>query len=69
MAPNEQGVLQSLTRAAGRPITREMNTMKRMTLLMLAMLLSVGVLGGCNTMHGAGEDISDGGKAIQNASD
>ncbi|WP_189517315.1 entericidin A/B family lipoprotein [Kushneria pakistanensis] len=43
--------------------------MKRMTLLMLAMLLSVGVLGGCNTMHGAGEDISDGGKAIQNASD
>ncbi|WP_438764855.1 entericidin A/B family lipoprotein [Kushneria sp. TE3] len=43
--------------------------MKRMTLLVVVMLLSAGVLGGCNTMHGAGEDISDGGQAIQNASD
>ncbi|WP_457808853.1 entericidin A/B family lipoprotein [Kushneria sp. EE4] len=43
--------------------------MKRMTLLVVIMLLSAGVLGGCNTMHGAGEDISDGGQAIQNASD
>ncbi len=58
-----------MMRAAGRPITREGNTMKRMTLLVVIMLLSAGVLGGCNTMHGAGEDISDGGQAIQNASD
>ncbi len=58
-----------MMRAAGRPITREGNTMKRMTLLVVVMLLSAGVLGGCNTMHGAGEDISDGGQAIQNASD
>ncbi|SFC72043.1 Predicted small secreted protein [Kushneria avicenniae] len=62
-------VLKSLIRAAGRPFTREGNYMKRMMLLMVVMLLSAGVLGGCNTMHGAGEDISDGGQAIQNAAD
>ncbi|ARS52888.1 entericidin [Kushneria konosiri] len=43
--------------------------MKRMMLLMVVMLLSAAVLGGCNTMHGAGEDISEGGQAIQNAAD
>lgn len=55
--------------AAGRPIKQEDNVMKRMMLLMVVMLLSAAVLGGCNTMHGAGEDISEGGQAIQNAAD
>ena len=33
----------------------------------LAMVLSTLALGACDTMHGAGEDISHGGDAVQRA--
>lgn len=39
------------------------------TLLTLAFALGVAmsVLGGCNTMEGAGEDVEDAGEAVQDA--
>ncbi|MFC0267596.1 entericidin A/B family lipoprotein [Kushneria aurantia] len=42
--------------------------MKKLTMTLLALMMAGSVLAGCNTMHGAGEDISEGGEAIQNAS-
>ncbi|WP_262927153.1 entericidin A/B family lipoprotein [Phytohalomonas tamaricis] len=39
-----------------------------MTLWLVA-LLSAWMLSGCNTMHGAGEDIAALGRAIQHAAD
>lgn len=39
------------------------------TLAMLAVaLFTVSLLSGCNTMRGAGEDIEQGGEAVQDAS-
>ncbi|MCK0745498.1 entericidin A/B family lipoprotein [Chromohalobacter nigrandesensis] len=40
--------------------------MKRTSIAILGLLL-LAVLSGCNTIHGAGEDIERGGEAIQNA--
>jgi entericidin B len=40
--------------------------MKYMTLLIAMMSL---LMAGCNTMHGMGEDIEEGGEAVQRASD
>lgn len=40
--------------------------MRKSILLSLAVLMTMGLLGGCNTMEGAGEDIESGGEAIQN---
>lgn len=34
----------------------------------LSLLLGLSLLGGCNTMHGMGEDIEQGGEAIQRES-
>ncbi|MBZ9567255.1 entericidin A/B family lipoprotein [Modicisalibacter tunisiensis] len=39
--------------------------MKKLTALMFLALVSVSVLSGCNTMHGAGQDIEEGGEQIQ----
>lgn len=35
----------------------------------LAALLAAMALGGCNTMEGAGQDIQEGGEAIEDAAD
>ncbi|MCK0752418.1 MULTISPECIES: entericidin A/B family lipoprotein [Chromohalobacter] len=40
--------------------------MKRTSIAILGLLLLV-VLSGCNTIHGAGEDIERGGEAMQDA--
>ncbi|TFH85821.1 entericidin A/B family lipoprotein [Billgrantia azerbaijanica] len=39
--------------------------MKRALALLLIALFTVSLLGGCNTMRGAGQDIEEGGEAIQ----
>ncbi|MBZ5488850.1 entericidin A/B family lipoprotein [Halomonas aquamarina] len=39
--------------------------MKRRVILGVGLLTTLLVLSGCNTIHGAGEDIEQGGKAIQ----
>ncbi|MGQ4878018.1 entericidin A/B family lipoprotein [Billgrantia sp. LNSP4103-1] len=39
--------------------------MKPTLALLLAVLLGLSLLGGCNTMRGMGEDIEQGGEAIQ----
>jgi predicted small secreted protein len=45
-----------------------MNTNKMMLgVSLLALLLAAPLLSGCHTTAGAGEDISQGGKAIQNS--
>jgi predicted small secreted protein len=36
-------------------------------LIVLVMLLSIGVLIGCNTIHGAGQDIERGGEAVSDS--
>lgn len=41
--------------------------MKRLTTLFLTLLVFAALLSGCNTVRGAGEDISAGGSAIQRA--
>ncbi|WP_280553383.1 entericidin A/B family lipoprotein [Halomonas sp. 25-S5] len=41
--------------------------MKRTLALVLVALFSLSLLGGCNTMRGAGQDIEEGGKAVQDA--
>jgi len=40
---------------------------KKIALLCILLVCCITVLG-CNTMHGAGKDIEQGGKAIENAS-
>ncbi|WP_043528395.1 entericidin A/B family lipoprotein [Litchfieldella xinjiangensis] len=40
--------------------------MRKSIFLSLAVLMTMGLLGGCNTMEGAGEDVESGGEAIQN---
>ncbi|HSH49692.1 MAG TPA: entericidin A/B family lipoprotein [Halomonas sp.] len=42
--------------------------MKRGLLLMLAGLMTLSLLAGCNTIRGVGEDIEEGGEAIQRSS-
>ncbi|MCE8013663.1 MULTISPECIES: entericidin A/B family lipoprotein [Halomonadaceae] len=42
--------------------------MKRTVATMLALLLGLSLLSGCNTMRGMGEDIEAGGEAIQRQS-
>ena len=37
--------------------------------LLMTCLVFLTSLAGCNTMHGAGQDIAAGGNALQNASD
>lgn len=39
--------------------------MKRMLAIILLSLFTLSLLSGCNTMRGAGEDIEEGGEAIQ----
>lgn len=41
--------------------------MKRFIAFSLLALFSAGVLAGCNTIGGAGEDIEQGGEAVQDA--
>ncbi|GHB32446.1 entericidin A/B family lipoprotein [Salinicola rhizosphaerae] len=41
--------------------------MKRLIALSLLALLGAGILTGCNTVDGAGQDIEDGGEAVQDA--
>ncbi|MCM2129826.1 entericidin A/B family lipoprotein [Larsenimonas rhizosphaerae] len=43
--------------------------MKKLLMLLVVSSLSTVALSGCNTMNGAGQDIEDGGEAIQNASE
>lgn len=39
--------------------------MKRLTALMLLSLFSIGMLGGCNTIAGAGKDVQKAGEKIE----
>lgn len=39
--------------------------MKRALAILLLSLFALSLLSGCNTMRGAGEDIEEGGEAIQ----
>ncbi|KFF48044.1 MULTISPECIES: entericidin A/B family lipoprotein [Salinicola] len=41
--------------------------MKRLIALSLLALLGAGILSGCNTVSGAGQDIEEGGEAVQDA--
>lgn len=45
--------------------------MKNARRLMYALMIGsmIAFAGGCNTMHGVGEDIEDGGEAIQDAAE
>ncbi|SFU80647.1 entericidin A/B family lipoprotein [Halomonas korlensis] len=43
--------------------------MKRILSLTLVTLFTVSLLSGCNTMRGAGEDIEQGGEAVQRSAD
>ncbi|MGM0704124.1 MAG: entericidin A/B family lipoprotein [Pseudomonadota bacterium] len=43
--------------------------MKRTLSLILVSLFALSLLSGCNTMRGAGQDIEEGGEAIQRQSD
>lgn len=38
-------------------------------LVSFALLTTLGVLGGCNTMAGAGKDLQQGGQALTNSAD
>jgi|TARA_B100000700_G_scaffold237891_1_gene264226 predicted small secreted protein len=44
-------------------------TMTRLIALTFLTLFSVSLLAGCNTMRGAGEDIQQGGQAIEEAAE
>ncbi len=41
--------------------------MKRSLAMLMAALFAVSLLSGCNTIRGAGQDIEQGGEAIQDA--
>lgn len=43
--------------------------MQRLLALVMLSLFALSLLSGCNTMRGAGEDIEEGGEAIQRSSD
>ena len=47
----------------------EDTTMTRLIALTLLTLFAVSLLAGCNTMRGAGEDIQQGGQAIEDAAE
>jgi len=42
--------------------------MKRGTVALIFLMLLLGMLFGCNTIHGIGKDIESGGKAIERSS-
>lgn len=42
------------------------NDMKKM-IMVLSVICSVFIISGCNTVHGFGEDVSAGGKALSNS--
>ena len=44
-------------------------TMKKATLALFAALLAALTLAGCNTVHGLGQDVQAGGRAIERAAD
>lgn len=48
---------------------RDFQTFLRMLILSITMLGGVGLIGGCNTIEGAGEDIEATGEAIDDAAD
>nr|WP_299243618.1 entericidin A/B family lipoprotein [uncultured Halomonas sp.] len=41
--------------------------MKKLLMLTFTLLMSASLLAGCNTISGAGEDIEQGGEAIQDS--
>ncbi|MCO7245348.1 MULTISPECIES: entericidin A/B family lipoprotein [Halomonadaceae] len=41
--------------------------MKKLLAMSFILLMSAGVLAGCNTLSGAGQDIEEGGEAVQDA--
>ncbi|MDY7117799.1 entericidin A/B family lipoprotein [Halomonas sp. SSL-5] len=41
--------------------------MKRSLTMLMATLFAVSLLAGCNTIRGAGQDIEQGGEAVQDA--
>lgn len=43
--------------------------MRRILSLALVTLFTVSLLSGCNTMRGAGQDIEEGGEAVQRSAD
>ena len=43
--------------------------MKKLVSLLLAMGMMLVTLQGCNTLQGAGQDIEEGGEAVQDAAD
>lgn len=43
--------------------------MNRLVSLLLVSLFTLSLLGGCNTIRGAGQDIERGGEAVQDAAD
>jgi len=43
--------------------------MKRTISLILVSLFTLSLLSGCNTIRGAGQDIEEGGEAVQEAAD
>ncbi|GHE22156.1 entericidin A/B family lipoprotein [Halomonas urumqiensis] len=43
--------------------------MQRLLALVMLSLFALSLLSGCNTMRGAGEDIEQGGEAIQRSAD
>jgi len=49
------------------PIEPMGNTMKNKMLSAIMLVLLLAVLVGCNTLHGLGKDIEEGGEAIQRA--
>lgn len=43
--------------------------MKKAIALSFALLMTAGALAGCNTIEGAGEDVEQGGEAVQDAAE
>ncbi|MFJ5539687.1 entericidin A/B family lipoprotein [Vreelandella titanicae] len=43
--------------------------MKKLLAMSLMLLMTAGVLTGCNTISGAGQDVQEGGKAVQDAAE
>lgn len=46
-----------------------MRQISRVFLIVFALATTLGALSACNTMAGAGQDISNGGKDLQNSAD
>src|SRR5690349_503180 len=53
--------------ALGNRKQGDIGQMHPQTIIALLALVSAGALGGCNTMHGLGEDMRQGGIALSNA--